>query len=359
MLQGIKVLDFTMLLPGPYATLRLSELGAEIIKVEPPMGDPARYLGDGVVFLANNRNKNCVVLDLKTETGITRALHLAQSCDVIVEGFRPGVANRLGIGYDAVREINPEVIYCSLTGYGQSGPMRDLAGHDLNYLAVSGVLDQLRDPAGIPVVPTVQFADLLGGVVAVEAILSALVQRQRIGGGQYLDISMTDALIGLLTNHLLIEGKTGYGHGVEVLSGSVLCYHLYKTHEGRYMSLGALEPKFWQSFCQAMQRSDWIPLQFSPATDENPAFRELTQLFLKHDVVYWTALGNQADCCLQPILHVNELKGQEQVRVRGTVFEAFTEHWGSLQQVSTHAGGHQVSGAVMRNEPQELAPEHD
>lgn len=357
MLQGIKVLDFTMLLPGPYATLRLSDLGAEIVKVEPPGGDPARRLGDGVVFLANNRNKNSVVLDLKTETGIARALDLARSCDVIVEGFRPGVASRLGIGYDAVREINPEAIYCSVTGYGQSGPMRDLAGHDLNYLAISGVLDQLRDSAGTPIVPSIQFADLLGGVVAVEAILAALVQRQRTGRGQYLDIAMTDALIGLLTNHLLIEGKTGYGHGVEVLSGSVLCYNLYETHEGCYMSLGALEPKFWRSFCQAVQRSEWIPLQFSPATDDNPTFRELTQLFLQHDAGYWTALGNQADCCLQPVLHVDELKAQEQLRARGMIFDVLTQHWGSLQQVSTHAGGHQVQGTGLRHEPQELAPE--
>jgi crotonobetainyl-CoA:carnitine CoA-transferase CaiB-like acyl-CoA transferase len=323
------------------------------------MGDPARYLGDGVVFLANNRNKHSVVLDLKTETGISRALQLAESCDVMVEGFRPGVAHRLGIGYDAVREINPGVIYCSLTGYGQNGPMRDLAGHDLNYLAVSGVLDQLRDASGTPIVPTVQFADLLGGIVAVESILAALVQRQRTGRGQFIDISMTDALTGLLTNHLLIAGITGYEHGVEVLSGSVLCYRIYKTQDGRYMSLGALEPKFWQAFCLAVNRNDWIALQFSPAIEENPAFRELTQLFLQHDAEYWTALGNQADCCLQPVRKVSELEDQEQVRERGTIFKLETTHWGSLQQVSTHAGGHRAPATVALNEPEELAPEHD
>ncbi len=352
MLEGIRILDFTMLLPGPYATLRLAELGAEVIKVEPPQGDPARNINDGWVFLANNRNKGSAVLDLKTDSGHAEALELARSSDVVIEGFRPGVVTRLGIDYPQIQSINPGVIYCSLTGYGQSGPRRNLAGHDLNYLAVSGVLDQLSGGDGVPVVPAIQFGDLIGGITVSEVILAALWERGQTGQGKFLDIAMTDALTGLLTNHALIQAKTGYRHGVEVLNGSALCYHLYATKEGRYMALAALEPKFWQAFCRAVERPEWISKQFSPTQPENPTFLEIVRLFQSRDLLYWTRMGEQADCCLTPVLHIDEVS---EARNAERIFDMETAHWGVLRQVAIHAGSHGMK-PVMWYEP---PPLHD
>ncbi|RIV16573.1 CoA transferase [Alicyclobacillaceae bacterium I2511] len=285
LLQGIRVLDFTSLLPGPYAGLRLSDLGAQVVKVEPPGGDPARYMGDalaggGVVFLANNRNKGSVVLDMKTPTGREQALALARDADVVLEGFRPQVADRLGIGYVDIKKVNPGVIYCSLTGYGQTGPMSALAGHDLNYMAISGMLSQFTDDRGEPVMPKLQLADLLGGVVASEAILAALVNRQRTGKGCRLDVAMTDALMGLLNTHTLIHAATGYRWGVEELNGHLICYHLYETRDGRTVSLGALETKFWQTFCNEVGHPDWVSAQFTEAVADNPVFQAIKEPFL-------------------------------------------------------------------------------
>ena len=340
MLEGIRILDFTQLLPGPYATLRLADLGAEVIKVEPPGGDPARFMDNGSVFLANNRNKRSIVLDLKSQDDVLKAWNWAKSSDVILEGYRPGVAARLGIGYDTLRKINVGLVYCSLTGYGQTGPMRDLAGHDLNYLAASGVLDQLRQANKMPIVPSIQLGDLVGGIVAAEAILAALVHRGKTGQGQYLDVSITDALVGLLTNHFFIEAKSAQSHGIEVLAGRVVCYNVYATSDNRYVALGALEPKFWEAFCTAINRPEWLSNQFSPATCHNPVFREMVDLFASRDRQFWAALGAKADCCLTPVLAIAEVRDSDQAQDRGLVCEMTTAHWGLLYQTATHAGGH-------------------
>ncbi len=344
LLTGVKVVDFTPLLPGPYASLRLADLGAEVVKVEPPGGDLARHMGlhsggAGVVFLANNRNKTSVVLDLKTASGQSEAMALVETADVVLEGFRPGVADRLGIGYEAVHRVNPRIVYCSLTGYGQTSPLADMAGHDLNYMATSGMLAQFRDADGQPVVPKVQLADLLGGVVASEAILAALLHRERTGEGQHLDVAMTDALMGLLTMHALVDAVNGYPWGVQDLGGGLVCYNLYRTLDGRMVSLGALEPKFWQAFCAGVERPDWVQAQFTPASLENPVFREVTDLFAQRSLAEWTQFGQHVDCCLQPVLEVNEAFASEYAKSRGMVWDAETPTWGTLRQVYTHAGG--------------------
>ncbi len=339
LLEGIRVLDFTQLLPGPYATLRLLELGADVTKIEPPGGDPARLIGGGWVFLANNRHKKSQTVNLKNSDDIQKVWDWVQQSDVVIEGFRPGVAARLGIDYDTLNALNPSLVYCSLTGYGQTGPLRDLAGHDVNYLALSGVLDQLRQDDGSLTLPSVQFGDLVGGIVAVEAILAALVARVSTGQGRYLDVAMTDALIGLLPHHFLIEANTGAGHGVEVLAGRVLCYNLYTTRDHRHVALGALETKFWEAFCAAVERPDWVGAQFSPATPDNPLYHEVVALFFRHDRDAWTALGVQANCCLTPVLTVGEVRRSEHVKARGLLWEMETPDGGHLSQVATHAGG--------------------
>ncbi len=343
-LDGIRVIDFSTLLPGPYCTMRLADLGANVIKVEPPTGDPARSRsraihGSGVVFLANNRNKQSVCLDLKSDSGQRQVQALLRTADVVVEGFRPGVTSRLGIDYEVVKELNPGVVYCSLTGYGQSGPLVEFGGHDLNYMAQSGMLSQLCDSTGRPIVPTVQWADLLGGIVAAEEILAALVRRQRSGEGAYLDVAMTDALLGMLHIHALAADEFGVETGVEELTGSMVCYNLYETKDGRTVSLAALEAKFWINFCESVAKPEWISHQFSQTVDGNPVFREVKELFQAHDLSFWTQLGERVDCCLQPVLQVSEAMRSEHARARGVAFDLDTALWGKVRQVLTHHRG--------------------
>lgn len=351
MLEGIRVIDFTQLLPGPYATMRLSDLGAQVIKVEPPTGDPARRLGEGGVFLANNRNKQSICLDLKSPKGFDAVCKLIDGADVMIEGFRPGVAKRLGIGWEAVSKRNPQLVYCSLTGYGQTGNLHGLAGHDINYLAMSGVLDQMRDGDGRPIVPSLQWGDLVGGIVASEAILAALVARAQSDRGRYLDISMTDALSGLLSNHFLMQALWGLPHGVPELTGHVLCYHLYQTRDGAWMALGALEPKFWEAFCRAVNHSEWIFAQFTKDDHDNPVYTALVQCFRQKDEEYWTRLGVEADCCLTPVLRLSEAADGQGAADRRRFQDVTTTHWGTLRQVATHAGGFPPHDPLMRSEP--------
>jgi crotonobetainyl-CoA:carnitine CoA-transferase CaiB-like acyl-CoA transferase len=345
-LAGIRVVDFTALLPGPYATLRLADLGAEVIKVEPPNGgDPARHAGPkvagtGAVFLANNRNKQFVTLDLKTEEGRAAAFALIEQADVLIEGFRPGVMRKLGLDYESARSRNPGLIYCSLTGYGQTGPLAHAAGHDLNYMALSGVLDQFRDEHGRPVIPSLQLADMIGGIVAAEAILAALVGRSRTGEGAYLDVSITDAMMGLLTHHALIHQAFGMDHGIEELNGKVVCYHLYETRDGRTVSLAALEPKFWRTFCDAVGKPEWLPHQFSEASDGQPVYEEMKVLFAARTLAEWAEFGRQVDCCLQPVLRVGEALHGDHAQARGVAVQVVGPAGTSLLQVDTHAGGH-------------------
>jgi len=343
-LDGVRVIDFSTLLPGPYCTLRLADLGAEVIKVEPPEGDPARSRscaihGTGVVFLANNRNKQSVCIDLKSASGQRQAHELLRTADVVVEGFRPGVTERLGIDYEVAKTLNSAVVYCSLTGYGQSGPLAEFAGHDLNYMARSGMLSQLRDAAGRSIVPTIQWADLLGGTVAAEEILAALVRRQRTGEGAYLDVAMTDALMGMQHIQALAAEEFGVETGVKELTGSLVCYSLYETRDDRLVSLAALEEKFWRIFCESVAKPGWISYQFTLTTENNPVYGEMKKLFKAHDLAFWTRFGERTDCCLQPVLHTSEAMQGEHARVRGIAFDLETALWGNLRQVATHSTG--------------------
>ncbi|KPV44731.1 CaiB/BaiF CoA transferase family protein [Alicyclobacillus ferrooxydans] len=357
MLSHIRVIDFTRLLPGPYATLRLADLGAKVMKIEEPSGDPARYAGSdtaqpsaGPVFLANNRNKRSIVLDLKTQEGRDKARALASTADVVIESFRPGVADSLGIGYETLRQVRADIVYCSLTGYGQSGPLSQLGGHDLNYMARSGLLSQLTDSEGQPVIPSMQFADFIGGIAASEAILAALVTRDRTGRGAYLDISMTHALMGLLTNHALLHGK-GQEDGLRVLTGQVVCYRLYRTKDGRSISVAALEPKFWKAFCTYFHREDWIPLQMSPAKDGNAVFEELQSLFASREFVEWVDICDALDGCIAPVFHVAEALSSDLANRHKAVFTLDSADWGPLVQVHTHAGGFAGEGPPQNPPP--------
>lgn len=344
MLKGLRVVDFSRYLPGPFASLRLADLGAEVIKVEPPVsGDPARQMGGeqggvGLLFLANNRNKKSVTINLKEKAGQELAFKLASKADVVIESFRPGIADALGIGYQALKEVRPDLIYCSLTGFGQSGPISDLGSHDINYMALSGLLSQIKDKQGRPVQPSFQFADMIGGLAASEAILAALVKRSLSHEGTYLDYVITDTLVGMMTLHSIIQKVSGTGYGISDITGGIIAYNLYETGDGRYLSLGALEKKFWVNFCRAVKKEEWIKEHFSPAGTGNATYVEVVKLFKSRTLVEWTKFGLDVDCCMTPILETKEMMKYDYVVSKGLVWEKNTETWGDLLQVNTSVG---------------------
>ena len=318
-LTHIRVLDLSRLLPGPYATQLLADLGAEVIKVETPrLGDYARnappeFGGDGM-FRLINRGKKSLALNYRNKRGREIFLQLAETADVILETFRPGAVDRWGIGYQAVRARNPAIIYCSLSGYGQTGPYRDRAGHDINYTAVGGLLG-LNGTPETPLLPGVQIADLGGGMLAAISILAALMQRERSREGQYLDIAMLDLVVSWM---LPVAGGWYLGTGQPPqrgrlpLSGALPCYNIYQTADGKFLSLGALEPHFWGDFCKRLQRPDLIPRGFDPSL-----IPELRDLFRQKTQAEWLQLFEDADVCLEPVADFEEMLGHPQVAHRG------------------------------------------
>jgi alpha-methylacyl-CoA racemase len=287
-LVGIRILDLTRLLPGAVATRWLADNGAEVIKIEQPgTGDYARH-SYTTLFELTNLGKKSVEIDLKLQKD--SFLKLVATADVLIEGFRPGVMDRLGLGYEALREVNPRLIYAALTGYGSDGPHALLAGHDVNYLAMSGVLDLNRDANGVPVIPGVQIADLAGGSMqAVIGILLALEERRRTGVGRRVDISMTDGLDVLLP-------VAQSGGPVELLSGHYACYRVYRAAENSFVAVGALEPKFWANLCRELGCEDLIERQFDPA-----AIVHLEKIFLTAPAEEWFQKIGSKDCCVTPV----------------------------------------------------------
>lgn len=331
-LAGLRVLDLTRLLPGPVATLHLADLGAEVIKIEDTgAGDYARTMSEGAApgedsyfFRVVNRNKYGLRLDLKQAAGVEVFLRLAREADVIVEGFRPGVVDKLGIGYAAVRAVNPRVVYCAITGYGQDGPWCDRAGHDINYVATAGVLDQIGSAGGPPVLPNFQIGDLLGGAMtAVAGILTALLAARASGEGRYVDVSMTDAVFAHAYTPLLATLARGrpLPRGEDGLSGALPGYGIYATEDGRHLAVGALEPKFWRLFCAALGRSDLESRGQDPAAAK--ALRaEVAAIIAARPLSHWQAVFADVDCGVTPILSLDEALDHPQLRARGMVVEA-------------------------------------
>lgn len=325
LLKGIRVLDLTRLYPGPFCTMMMVELGAEVIKVESPdEGDYLRDIGpadvDGSIsFRLLNQNKKSITLNLKTAEGVELFMRLAKEADVVVEGFRPGVVAALGIDYAAVKVVNPEIIYCSITGYGQDGPYRNRAGHDINFIAMSGILGITGLPDGQPVIPGVQIGDVGGGaLMALSGILAALYGRSNGQGGSYLDVAMLDGLIAWLPLSAA-EHFAGLpvGRGTSLLNGGYACYHVYQTADGGYMALGALEVKFWKSFCLAVGREDLIERQYE--SNQKSLKNELKSIFLQHDRQFLQEIFSSHNCCCEPVLSLAEAFEHPQVQARQTV----------------------------------------
>ncbi len=328
-LSGIRVLDLTRLLPGPVCTLHLADLGADVIKIEDTgAGDYARTMGAGVgrtapLFLAINRNKRALRLDLKKPEGVEVFLRLARDADIVVESFRPGVVDRLGVGYAACREVNPRIVYCAISGYGQTGPYRDLAGHDVNYCGYAGFIDQVGTAGGDPAIPNLQVADILGGaVVPAMGILAALVDAQRRGRGRYVDVAMTEGVLSHNLQALAAVASTGYVHprGEDFLSGREPCYAVYRTFDGKYMAVGALERKFWERVCDVLARPDLKACHWE-VRDRDPQWgkKELGTIFAARAQAHWIEKFRGEDCCVTPVLALEESLEDAQIRARGMV----------------------------------------
>ncbi len=313
-LQGLVVIDLTRLLPGPLCTMLLGDYGANVIKVEDTdAGDPTRFVGrifegSGSFFRQLNRNKRSIALNLKTEAGKKIIFQLAEKADVLVEGFRPGVMDRLGIGYETLKKVNPGLVYAAISGYGQSGPYRARAGHDINYSALSGLLDLSAEKDGPPVVPSAQITDIAGGsLMAVNGIMFALYERERSGRGQFVDISMTRGLLPWLTYAASTLGsgeslpRRGNGH----ITGAFACYNIYETADGKQMSLGALEPQFWQRFCEAVGKPEWSTLQFDHDSRED-LIESVSAIFKEKIRKDWEAFFSEIDACCEPVLELQE-----------------------------------------------------
>ena len=351
-LTGITVLDLTRLLPGGFCTQLLADFGADVIKVEdtgagdyirqaPPYYEPEPGVSDDEVattrsalYLSLNRSKRSIRLNLKSEDGRDAFMRLAETADVVVEGFRPGVTERLGVDYGSVSAVNPGIVYCAITGYGQDGPGRDRAGHDLNYLGSTGLLAMTGAADGPPVQPAGQIGDLGGGALtSAFGILTALFEKQRTGKGQMVDISMTDGALSWLAmpaGAWFADGQVP-GRGASVLNGGVCCYLTYEASDG-WVSCGALEPKFWRAFCEGTGNQDLIEVQFDRPGSES--WSRVAAVFRERTRDEWKAFNDEHDCCIEPILELDEALESDLVRERGMVVEFEQPGLGTVRQLA-------------------------
>jgi len=325
-LQGLKIVDLTRLLPGPLATRQLVQWGAEVLKVEDPeAGDGTRHMllsahdraGDreSGLFDHLNHGKSLHRIDLRTPEGRRELIAMVRDADALVEGFRPGVMDRLGLGWPVLRDVNPRLVMCAITGYGQRGPYAGRAGHDINYIALSGVLGQIGPLDGDPVVPNFQIADLMGGTQsALSGLLAGLIGAQRTGRGRFVDVSMTRQV---WEHHVISRfearsfgAPTRPGRGL--LSGGSACYNVYRTADARHLAVGALELKFWRKLCQVVGRPDWAERHWSlgqrpGSTDALALKAELAQVIAAQPLSHWEPLFEAADCCVTPVLRLDEV----------------------------------------------------
>jgi alpha-methylacyl-CoA racemase len=344
-LADVRVLDLTRLLPGGFCSLLLADLGADVVKVEDTgMGDYVRWApphyGDddqqalgtrSALYLALNRGKRSIRLDLKQDAGREALLRLVRDADVILESYRPGVLDRLGVGYERLREENPRLVYCAITGYGQTGPYTGRAGHDMNYLGLNGLLGLTGERDGRPIQSAGQIADIGGGaLMAAFGVLAALRERERSGEGQLVDVSMTDGALSwlaMVAAAYFCDG-TVPRRGEGQLSGGFVCYFPYEAADG-WVTCGALEPKFWAAFCNGAERPDLIGVQFErPGSD---AWREIAAVFRSRTRAEWKAFNDRHDAMIEPVLDLDEALDSELVRAREMVVEVDQPELGTVR----------------------------
>jgi crotonobetainyl-CoA:carnitine CoA-transferase CaiB-like acyl-CoA transferase len=340
-LTGIRVVDVSRYAPGPYCTMLMADLGADVVVVEAPPG-VGRHVGEemGVsernkAFLPMGRNKRSVALDLKDEAMREAFLRLAEGADVVIEGFRPGVATRLGIDYPAVKARNPRVVYCSITGYGQSGPNASLPGHDLNYISLAGILGAIGWPGQPPSIPLNILADFAGGgLFAAFAVLAALVSRQQTGVGQYIDMAMSDgamSLACLAASDYFVSG-TPARPGEYFLSGAYPCYNVYATADDKWLSIACTEPWFWSNLCRVLGCEEYVEEQFNP--DKFPEmFAFLRRKFREKTRDEWFELLKEQEICATPVYGLDEALADPHNRARGMIAELEHPEYGRIPQV--------------------------
>lgn len=321
-LSGIKLIDLSQYLPGPFAASILGDLGADVLKVEPPEGDPARRMPpldpDGVagMYKLLNCNKRTVRVDLKAEAGKRQLTELLALADVLLESYRPGVLDRLGFTRRRLEEINPRLVHCALSGFGQTGPLKHAPGHDLNYLALCGGLD-MSGTAATPVITFPPVADHASGQLAALTTVGALFRRAATGQGCFIDVSIAETVLAWQTWPLAAASYPGQAvsRGAGLINGGTAYYRIYRTNDNRFVTLGAIEPKFWANFCVAVERPDWVDRQAEPAP-QSDLIAEVERLFAAQPLRYWEEKLGKVECCFQGVLKVAELPGHPHIQAR-------------------------------------------
>lgn len=359
-LQGLAVLDLSRLLPGPWCSMLLADLGAEVIKVEEPkLGDYTRWRsprigGQATDFLMLNRNKRSLTLNLKSRQGKEIFFQLVERADIVLESFRPGVTERLGVNYEAVNAVNPRVIYCSISGYGQDGPYQDFAGHDINYMAYTGVLDMTGAQAGPPTLMGVQVADIAcGGMMAAVGILAAVIARERTGKGQFVDVSMFDGLLAMLNYQVGRYFATGVdpARGGGRLTGGVPGYGIYETKDGRYVAIGALERKFWARLCHLLDLGDLADTPDPKGDKAEEARLALQAKFLEKTQADWVSILQRADVCFSPVNTLSQAVQDPQTSHREMIVHVDHPTTGCIPQLGVPIKFSQTPGRIRRPPP--------
>lgn len=345
-LAGVRVLDLSRLLPGPFATLVLADLGAQVDKIEDTAGgDYLRVMpphvtgGEGVeatssIFLALNRNKRSAVIDLKKPEARDAFLRLIKTYDVLLETFRPGVLDRLGLSHAKLLEVNPRLVICAISGYGQTGPLSQRAGHDLNYIARAGVLGQQGPANAPPQLPGFQLADVSGGLYAVIGIMGALLERARTNAGKVVDVAMLETSMPFaIAGFGLLFGEQAPKGGAEALTGGIAPYQTYATKDGRAMALASLEPKFWLQFCAGISRAPDMS-DLMPGEHQAKLKSELAAVFAAKTQAEWVQFASERDCCLEPVLSAEEAMADPHLVARKMFFQ-LASPWGPIPQMRT------------------------
>ncbi len=329
-LSGVRIVDLTRLYPGPFGTQLLGDLGAEVIKVEDKNAPdyirffPPTFKKEGAGYIAVNRNKKSFALDLRSDKGKELFMKLVEKSDVVVEQFRPGVITKMGLGYEEAKKVNPRIIYCSITGFGQTGPYANIPGHDLNYMGLAGISDIIGPKGGAPVVPGIQVADVAGGgLMSVIGVLSALVSRETTGKGQHVDVSMFDGILPFM-GMIFSNYKAGGGlpeRGNTFLSGALLCYNIYRTKDNRYLTVAGLEFKFWKRFCELIGKPEWTDKQFVEGAEYERLHKELSDLLLTRTMQEWVGLFRGEESMCDAVLSIDEVEHDPHAIAREMIVE--------------------------------------
>lgn len=343
-LEGIRMLDMAWQGPGIFCATVLGDLGAEVIKVYEARperrGGPILFMYPDSPIFPGWRNCKTMGLDLKNDEGRGIFYELVKTADIVTEGFRPGTAKRLGVNYDTLKGINPRIVYASLTGFGQDGPYRDIVGHDINYISLGGLLGTLKSPDGPPVVPRTVLADFAaGGMCAVIGILAALMGRGNTGKGQYVDVSMTDAIVELMMPVLfpMLLGQVVSEKGETIATGEQPrpWYNVYETKDGKYISVGSVEPWFYANLCQLLGREDFIEHQYAEGEKREEIQRYFTETFLTKTRDKWLEILRQKDTCVAPVYSPGEVVSDPHFRARGMIVEVDHPTLGRAKQIGS------------------------